>query len=465
MEANVEVPLLEKGVAAPCARGEGVEEDPKAEAVYRKISFRILPALFLVLTVCYLDRTNISLAAVSMSDDIGVSKKEYGTAASLFFVTYMVFQIPSNEILKKVGAPLWLGVILMAWGVTASLTGFVKNTNQLYVMRLLLGVFEAGTFPGVFYYLSLFYPDRRLPFAISIVWAGLLMGLCLSAPIAGGLLSLDGVLSLKGWQWLFMIEGIPSFTLGSFIIFYLPKFPCSGNFLSPEEQAILRADNCVTSKEKTNFSFLIKNIVLNLRLWVYLVAWNIQGIARYAAQFWTPIWIHAMASGEGLNLSKGDSGSEGGNDDGVLAAFLTTLPYVFAAGTSVIVGRSSTRFRERKYHIALVSIFGSIAFFILPQVTNLGIASGIIALIIVNSAVGGVSGPQMALALSCMSNESKAFGLAWFNSVGNLCGIIGPLAVGLVVEWTGSYVASLYLSGIVLLVAGGMYILVKDNIH
>lgn len=435
----------------------------QADAAYRKISQRILPVMFMVTLVCYLDRTNISLAAVSMSKDIDISKTEYGIAASLFFVSYAIFQIPSNAVLKRVGAPLWMGIILIGWGMTASLTAFVHNTDELYFMRLLLGAFEAGTFPGVNYYLSLFYPHKRFSFALGIAVAGLLMGLCISAPLAGGLLSMHGILGFSGWQWLLFIEGLPSVALGVFMMFYLPKLPTSCKFLSDNEKKALEEDGCTTSKEAVSTVHLVKKIVLNGQLWLNLIASNLQGIARYAAQFWTPLWIDAIVSGEGLDLKTGVNKGHGDNDNGVMAAFLTAIPYCCAAIVSVLIGCTSTKFNDRKFHVVFFTALGGVVFCLLPQVNGWGLVPGVIALTLINSAVGGVNGAIVALAALRMTNESKVFGFAWFNAIGSLCGLVGPLAVGLVVDWTGSYVASLYFAGTVLFLSAVLFLLVDDS--
>lgn len=432
------------------------------DAVYSKIARKLLPTLFMITAVCYVDRTNISLAAIGMSEDIGISKAQYGIAASLFFVTYIIFQIPSNIMLKRVGAPLWLGAILVGWGITASMTAFVQDEVQLYVMRLALGVFEAGTFPGIYYYLSLFFADERMSYAIGVVCAGLLAGLCISAPLAGGLLSMHGLLGFSGWQWLLFIEGVPSIALGLFIIGYLPKLPSSASFLSVDEQEVLKVDKCMTSKEAASPMSLIKGIVLNLRIWIILVAGIFHGTAKYATQFWTPLWIDAIASGEGLNLDKGASG-EGHKRSGILAAFLSTIPYSLAAAASIAMGWSSTRFKERKYHIIVTATIAGTLFVLLPIINDWGVIAGIVALTFINCCLGGVNGPFMSLVVSCMTNENKGFGFAWYNAVGNLCGLVGPLVVGQVVHVTGSYIASLYFSAIVLFIAIGIVMVIKDT--
>lgn len=463
---SLDQPLLgEAFVHRGSSKADGyIEECAAVDAVYRKISWRLLPCLFLVSTVSYMDRTNISLAFVGMSGDIGVSKPQYGTAASLFFVTYVVFQIPSNTVLKKLGAPLWLAVILIGWGICASCTGFVGSVNQLYIMRLLLGAFEAGAFPGVFY-LSIFYPEGRISFPAGVLCAGLLVGLCISAPLAGGLLAMDGILGFSGWQWLMFIEGIPSILLGFVIMIYLPKLPCSGNFLTRDEQRTLENDMCCTSMESATFMSFIKGVIMNVDLWILFFAGFFHGTVRYVTQFWTPLWIDAMASGEGLDLSRGTFSSKSHRDNGELAAFLTAIPYSIATGIGLISGWSSQRFRDRKYHVGLGIICTGIVFCFLEQISKGSPAAGIVALVIINSGVGGFGGPHISLGLSCLTNENKALGIAWMNASWGLCGLVGPLVVGLVVEWTGSYVPSLYFAGCTAFLAGAIYLVVKDSVR
>lgn len=460
-------PLLQGGSGGLKANSEhGAPSKEAVDAACGKMGWRLLPVLFMVTFVCYVDRTNISLAAVGMSGDIGLSKAQYGNAASLFFVTYIIFQIPSNFVLKRVGAPVWLGVLLIGWGITASLTAFVRNAVQLYGMRLVLGAFEAGTFPGLYYYVTIFFPSRRMSYAVGVVCAGILGGLCVSAPLAGGLLSMDGLSGFSGWQWLLFIEGFPSMALGVFIMFYLPKVPSSASFLSMNEKEILRAERCLTPNKPLSTSPILKGIVLNWPLWTMLVANILQGSAKYATQFWTPLWIHALASGQELDLNKGTStGGNGDEGSGVLAAFLSTIPYSFAAFASIAIGWSSTHFRERKCHLAVPSIVAGILFALLPTINKWGLTAGVAALTLINGLVGAINGPSVSLSVSYMTNENIVFGLGWLNAVGNLCGLIGPFLVGQVVHITGSYEASFYFSAIFVFISSGIFLVLRDDIN
>lgn len=460
-EADLSQPLVHEDLGSEGFHASDAKES--TNKVYSKISWRLLPTLLMMTVVCYVDRTNISLAVINMSGDIGISKAEYGIAASVFFVTYVLFQIPSNMVLKRVGGPLWLGVILIGWGITASLTSLVQNTPQLYCMRMLLGVFEAGTFPGAYYYLSQFYPCQRMAFPSSIVYAGALVGLCISAPLAGGLLSMHGILGVAGWQWLLFIEGIPAVVLGVFMMLYLPKLPTSGRFLTDDERQALEREKDSIPVGTASFVAAMRNVIFNTDLWVLMTGGFFQGMARYSAQFWTPLWVDALVSGHGLGLEKGSSEGHEKEHTGALAAFLSTLPFSFATGVALMIGWSSTRFRDSKYHMAGLTLCAALFFLLLPQVNKLGFIPGFVLLILINGAVGAIFGPSTSLARSYMTKESMAFGFGWYISVANLCGFFGPFIVGWVVEYTGSYIASFYFSGIVLCIAGVLYLFMKDN--
>lgn len=441
---------------------DGPGREVSVDKIFSKISWRLLPSLLMMTVVCYVDRTNISLAVISMSGDIGISKAEYGTAASLFFVTYVLFQIPSNMALERVGGPIWLGVILIGWGITASLTSLVRNVTQLYWMRLLLGMFEAGTFPGAYYYLSQFYPSQWMAFPSSVVYTGALVGLCISAPLAGGLLSMDGILGIAGWQWVLFIEGMPAVVLGICMMLYLPRRPDSGSFLTDDERKAMKMEVGMAEGPASQVAVL-RNVVFNIDLWILLAGGFLQGIARYSAQFWTPLWVDALVTGHAPGEEDRSTGDQSKEHTGLLAALLSTVPFTFAAAVALVIGYSSIRFQERKYHMAALSLCGGIFFLLLSEVKKLGFIPGFILLTLINGAVGGIFGPQTSLIRSYMPKETMAIGFGWYISLTNVCGFIGPFTVGWVVKYTGAYTASFYFSGSVLCLAGIIFFLIKDK--
>ncbi|GMH35260.1 hypothetical protein BSKO_03128 [Bryopsis sp. KO-2023] len=437
------------------------------DSVYRKISWRLLPFTFLMTVVCYVDRTNISLAAKDMSGDLHLTKSQFGVASSLFFVTYMIFQVPSNAILQRVGGPVWLGVLLIGWGLAASLTAFVRNATELYILRLLLGVFEAGTFPGLLFYLSQFFPDSRTPGVYGITIAGCTAGMAISAPLAAGFLSMNGVLNFSGWQWLFFLEGLPAIALGVGMMLFLPKSLDSEGFLTRKEQMLLNNDrplprNPVDGKLK-NVLYLLNTVVLNINLWVLLLCALLAGTMRYVAMFWTPLWIDAMVNGSGLDWEKAEKTGQSG--DSVQVALISTIPYALAAFSGVFFGWTSEKLHDRTIHCFFLWLVGGLCFLLLPWLAGVDVILGFVALLCGHVGVNGMWGPFTSLELSFMTEENKSFGLAWVNSIGNLGGLLGPMIAGFLADQTGSYKSGIWGAGAMTVIAATVIIFVNDAVR
>ncbi|GMH35261.1 hypothetical protein BSKO_03129 [Bryopsis sp. KO-2023] len=440
---------------------------PEVDAVYRKISWRLLPFTFLMTVVCYVDRTNISLAAKDMSMDLHLTKSQFGVASSLFFSTYIIFQIPSNEILKRVGGPLWLGILLIGWGLTASLTAFVRNVAQLYVQRLLLGVFEAGTFPGLLFYLAQFFPDSRTPGVFGITLAGCTAGMGISAPLAAAFLSMDGVLNVSGWQWLFFLEGLPAIALGVGMMLCLPESPQSAAFLTESELAMLENENppqkILSDGKFDRFLYLLRTIVLNISLLAILFSILLAATMQYVAMFWTPLWIDAMVNGSGLDWEKAEKTGQSG--DSVKVALLSTIPYALAAFSTVLFGWTSEKLHDRTIHCFFLWLVGGLCFLLLPWLAGGNVILGFVALMCGHVGVNGMWGPFTSLKLSFMTEENKSFGLAWTNSIGNLGGLLGPMIAGFLADHTGSYKSGIWGAGALTVIAAAVIIFVKDAVR
>ncbi|GMH35203.1 hypothetical protein BSKO_03071 [Bryopsis sp. KO-2023] len=458
-EGGSEIPLLSND-SAPATKLE-------VDAVYRKVAWTLVPFCFATFFVCYVDRTNISLAAMDMSSDIGLTKSQFGMASSLFFITYMIFQIPSNEILKRVGAPLWLGILLIGWGLASSLTAFVRNVTDLYVLRLLLGIFEAGTIPGVFFYLGQFFPASRSSGVYGISLAGCAVGMAISAPLAAGFLSMDGVLDFRGWQWLFLLEGLPAIILGVGVMFYLPKSPESAPFLTKRERVILESDRTPSKApvdgNLNGLLYLLRTVVMNIKLGVIVFCGLLFGTMRYVAMFWTPLWIDALVSGGGLDWEKAEATSHSSNS--VQVALLSTLPYALAAFSTGLFGWTSEKLQDRTIHCFFLLLIGGLFFSLLPYLAGVDVALGFVALVCGHIGVNGIWGPYVSLQVSFMTEENKAFALAWMSTIGNFSGLFGPMITGFLADQTGSYKSGIWGTGAMTIVAGLAIIFVKDAVR
>ncbi|GMH32519.1 hypothetical protein BSKO_00353 [Bryopsis sp. KO-2023] len=467
-EMGASASLPEPECKTPLLRNESETstnlEACQRDAVYRKVAWRLVPLSFLTLLVCYVDRTNISLAAMDMSTDIGLTKSQFGTASSLFFVTYMIFQIPSNAILQRVGGPVWLGVLLIGWGLASSLTAFVRNVTELYVLRLLLGVFEAGTLPGVLFYLGQFFPESRTSGVYGISFAGTAVGMAISAPLAAGFLSMDGLLDLRGWQWLLLMEGLPAILLGVAMMSYLPKSPMSVGFLTRTERTILENDRSpskVSVDGKLHrFLYLLKTVALNINLWVILFCGSLGSTMRYVAMFWTPLWIDAMVNGSGLDWEKAET--TGHSNKGVQVALLSTIPYAVAAISTALFGWTSEKLHDRTIHCSCMWLVGGLVFVLLPWLAGVNVVLGFVALVCGHLGVNGCAGPYYSLQVSYMTEENKAFAFAWTNTIVNLSGLLGPMIAGFLADQTGSYKSAIWGAGGMAVIAGMVILLVRD---
>lgn len=447
----------------------------ESDAVNRKMLLAITPMAFAISLSCTVSRANVGLAAMDMSKDIGLSKSQIGMVSSLFFVTYMIFQVPSNMILTKVGGPIWIGVMVIGWGLTSALTAFARNVAHLYTLRLLLGVFQAAGMPGIQYYLSLFFPDSRLSMAFGLSLAGCTVGMGLSSPVGAALLAMEGVWNLHGWQWLFLLEGLPSVLLGAAMILFFPSSPrCKpllcGRFLTEREAQILEEDMAEKPEkangkvEKSGYSrqeemqYLFKTIVLNGQLWMMLCSGFLFGMARYIAMFWTPLWIGSMLDGGALEW--GDHSSE--TTTSVEAALYATIPYGAAAAAGCVIGWSSTKLNDRIWHCFISLVVAGVVFACLPWMLEAHTVLGFVSLTFEHVGVNGCIGVFLSMAAGLMTKRNRAFGMAWINSIGNLNGVVGPMFIGMLADLTKSYSAGILVVGGMTAFAGFLVLFLKD---
>ncbi|MGC4029525.1 MAG: MFS transporter [Steroidobacteraceae bacterium] len=406
------------------------------EAIYRKIRWRLLPYLLLLYVVAWFDRVNVGFAALQMNADLGFSPAVFGLGAGIFFIGYALCEVPSNLILARVGARRWISRIMVSWGLVSIAMMFVRDATTFYVLRFLLGVAEAGFLPGILYYLSAWFPRGERARAVSWFMMGIPLSTVFGGPIAGLLLGMDGHSGLQGWQWLFLVEGVPAVGLGILTWFLLPDGPDAARFLGEQErsrvQQLLAAEAQAT---RDRHSARLSTALLHPTVWLLgLVLFACQS-GSYGLTLWIPQIVKRL-SGQG-ELAVG---------------FISALPYVAAAVAMILVGRSSDRSGERFLHLALPSFLGAVGFaasaFLLTPVP------GMIALTI--AAIGDLStrGPFWALPPRFLTGSALAAGIALINTMGSLGGFVGPYAVGLVRERTGSFTGGMLLLAGMLLFAG-----------
>jgi len=407
---------------------------------------RLLPFLFLLYVVSYLDRINVGFAALQMNAALGFSSVTYSLGAGIFFLGYTLLEIPSNIVLARVGARLWIARIMITWGLVSAGMMFVRSAPAFYVLRFLLGAAEAGFFPGIIYCLTRWFPRRERARAIAGFMTAVVIAGVIGGPISGALLTLDGAGGLAGWQWLFVVEGLPAVVLGVIVLRALPEQPSEARWLTRAEQEALTA-RLMEEAEAASASTVhsIRGALASPRVWLLAAVYFTIPVALYAMGFWMPQIIGAATG----NISGGD-----GTDFRI--GVLSAIPYAVAAVGMVVIGRNSDRTGERRWHIALSAIAGGAAFAAAGVVH--GIVPSIAALSIAMLGLASMLGPFWAFATSFIGGIGAAVGIAVVNSVGNVGGFVGPNIIGYVQQTTNSFRAGLAIVGAIL-AAGGLLVL------
>jgi D-galactonate transporter len=402
-----------------------LSEDP----LYAKVAWRIIPLLFLCYIAAYLDRVNVGFAKLQMQSDVaGLSDTVYGIGAGIFFVGYFFFEVPSNILLEKFGARVWIARIMISWGIISSAMLFVNSPAIFYVLRFLLGVAEAGFFPGIILYLTYWFPSRRRARMVACFMTGIALTGVIGGPLSGWILhQFNGVANLKGWQMLFLLEGIPSILIGLCIPFILDDGIRSARWLADDEKEFLKGN---LSKEEVHKIHLpLGQIFVDPRLLLFCLLYFCSAFGLYGTGFWIP----QLIKNSGVN-------------DPLFVGLLTAIPYGFGAIAMVLFGRSSDRSGERRWHFATAACLGAIGIII----SNIFRQNTVVAMIGLTVATIGILATLplfWPMPTAMLAGTAAAAGIAWINSVGNLAGFFGPYIVGAVTDLTkrsdyGLYVVS-----------------------
>lgn len=403
------------------------------KAAVAKVTRRLIPFLILLYVVAWFDRVNVGFAALQMNRDLGFSASVFGFGAGVFFIGYALFEVPSNLVLARVGARRWIARIMVTWGVVSVAMMFVRGPISFYVLRFVLGVAEAGFFPGIIYYLGQWCPRAERARAISWFLVAIPLSTVLGAPLAGALLSLSGLQGLTGWQWLYLLEGLPAILLGVGVWLYLPDSPAQARWLSGEEQRALSQRIAAEHDETAaRHKFDVRQTLLHPTVWLLGLASFALQSGSYGLTFWIPQIVRGIS----------------GQSD-LLVSFISALPYAVAAVGMVLIGRSSDRSGERFWHVAAPAMVGAAGFAASAFVQSPVL--GIVALTV--AAVGdlGCRGVFWTLPPQFLTGSALAAGIALINTMGALGGFVGPYAIGLVKDATGDFQGGLLLLALLLL--------------
>ena len=413
-----------------------------------KVRMRIIPFVFLLYIISFLDRINIGFAALTMNKELAISFKQYGLVAAIFFLGYFLFEIPSNLLLHKLGARIWIARILITWGILAMLTGLVNSVQQLYAVRFLLGLAEAGYFPGIALYLTYWFRQRDQAQAIALFLAGIPVTSILGAPVSGFILDHVHWLGISSWRWLLILEGIPAVVGGVLTYFLLANRPAEAKFLSKEEKDWIAEELASEEREKlASHKISAVQALMNRRIWhLGLIGFTLN-IGMYTVNYWMPQLVKSLSGGISNSL----------------IGLLVMVPHLVGLPVMVMVSRSSDRKRERRFHAAIPAIAAGIA------LASLGATHSIFPTILLLSfaALGiySVYGPLYSLPGDFLTGFAAASGIALVSSLANLGGFAGPYATGWISQKSGSLYGGLAVAGVSLFASATLMLLLPKRLR
>jgi D-galactonate transporter len=410
------------------------EGDAGMDRTLAAVSRRLIPFLFVLYVAAYLDRINVGFAQLQMKDELGFSASVYGLGAGIFFFGYFLFEVPSNLLLARIGARVWIARIMITWGLISAAMAFIETPGQFYVLRFLLGAAEAGFFPGVIYYLSQWFPAAQRATAIARFMTATAIAGVIGGPLSGVLLGLDGVAGLAGWQLIFVAEGLPSVALGVVVLFYLTDSPREAEWLSVEERTRLTARLSAEADEiAARGTTSVRAALLHPLVWRLAALYFSLIVGFYSVSFWLPQIVQSLST---LGI--------------VEVATVSAIPYVAAAIAMTIVGRRSDRVGERCRHIAVAALVGAVA------LAGAGaIESPVAAIVVLSVAAMGIWSAVPVfwmLPTTLLSGTAAAAAIALVNSFGNLGGFVGPYVTGVLRDATGDFATGLVAIAALLLV-------------
>jgi D-galactonate transporter len=388
-------------------------------ATYAKVGWRLIPFLMLLYFVAYLDRVNVGFAQLQMKSDLGFSDAVYGFGAGIFFLGYFLFEVPSNLVLHRVGARIWIARIMITWGIISALTMFIRTPTMFYVARFLLGLAEAGFFPGIILYLTYWYPaEKRSQMTAWFMSAVALSGL-IGGPVSGWILhSFHGHSGLAGWQWLFLLEGLPAIVLGVVVLFFLDNGIAQAKWLSEAEKKLLQDRIASESQSKTHVSAL--QAVGSPRVWLLALVYFSVVMGLYGLGFWLPLLFKTTGVSDPLTIG-----------------WLVAIPYGVSIVAMILVGRHSDAKRERRWHVAIPALLGALGLLLSTLWTDSTLGA-VLTLTLATCGIMTVLPLFWSLPTAFLTGTAAAAGIALINALGNLAGFFGPSIVGWVKQATHS---------------------------
>ena len=396
-------------------------------ALYHKITWKLIPFLCFCYLAAYLDRINIGFAKLQMQDQLQFSETAFGLGAGLFFVGYILFEVPSNLILERVGARIWIARIMITWGLLSACTLLVTSTTQFYVLRFLLGVAEAGFLPGVLYYLTTWFPTHRRGRVIALFMIGLPLSSVIGGPLSGWIMGhFDQIGGLRGWQWLFLLEALPSVLLGVLAFWVLPNTYHQAKWLSAEEKALLQQQLHADASQASHSPRRFRDGFFNIKVWMLGgIDFSIL-LSAYAMGFWMPTLIRNAGISDTFHIG-----------------LLTALPSVAALAGMLLIGASSDKHRERRWHIIVPFVVGAVAMAGSTFFTH-NVVATVALFAVASAAILGAVPVFFSLPATFLTGTAAATGFALACSLANIAGLVSNSLMGLAIDITGSSAGAMW---------------------
>jgi D-galactonate transporter len=418
------------------------------KATYSKVTWRLIPFLFLCYILAYLDRVNVGFAKLQMGTDLNFSDVVYGTGAGIFFIGYFFFEVPSNIILSRVGAKLWIARIMILWGIISAAMMYTNSAMTFYVLRFLLGVAEAGFFPGIILYLTYWYTRTHRAKMVAAFMTAIALAGVIGGPASGWILgSMAGVAGLKGWQWLYLLEGIPSVLVGAWVLLYLDDGPAKAKWLAQDEKSLLLqrlTEEEAVKKSQGESCHSLRDAFSNAKVWLLCAVYFCIVMGTYGISFWLPQIIKDTITKDPWQIG-----------------LISAIPWAVAAIAMVWNGHHSDVTGERRWHVAGACIIGAIAFAV-SAMPGVGGWAGIAALTVATAGVMSAVSCFWSVPTGILSGTAAAAGIAWINSVGNLAGFVSPKVVGWIRDNTHNMPLALSILSASVLLAGLLTIYVTS---
>jgi D-galactonate transporter len=421
-------------------------ETDTADGVYAKITWRLLPFLILCYIVAYLDRVNVGFARLQMLEDLQFSETVYGLGAGMFFIGYFFFEVPSNLFLHRVGARIWIARIMITWGLISASFMFIRTPASFYTLRFILGVAEAGFFPGIILYLTYWYPAERRARMVALFMAAPPLAGVFGGPLSGWIMqALAGRRGLAGWQWLFVLEAIPAIIVGTLVLLYLDNGIRSAKWLDDREKAILEK-GIEKDRAAVSVHASLSDVFGDRRLWLLCLIYFCCVMGHYGLTFWMPVLIQ----------NAGVSGT-------FRIGLFTAIPYSGAVVAMVLLGSSADLHRERRWHASVPMVVGAI-FLSLSAVAGTHTTLAITCLTIAAAGVLSSGALFWSLPTAFLGGVAAAAGIAAINSVGNLAGFVSPYVVGWLKDLTNSTEAGMFAVSAVLIVGAAAILTISPKL-